>query len=77
MIKTILKCAKCKKCNETIFSLFHIKQVTCSCGNVTAKGGQRYVRFDFKDGKNYESLNINIPLSVKEINRKYKNGKLK
>ncbi len=73
----ILKCARCKKCNETIFSLFHTKQVTCSCGNVVARNGQGYIRFDFKDIKNYESLNIWVPLSIKEINRKYKNGKLK
>jgi hypothetical protein len=70
----ILNYATCLKCGEHIYSREFDVAVTCSCGNVIARDGQRLSRFDFKDISHYSSGRVLIFKTPAELLKLFPKG---
>lgn|GEM_PF-6300729 len=73
----ILMCVKCNKCGDILFSKDMDTEVTCSCENITALGGQVSYGVRFKTPNSYTFLPIARAETMKKLLRKYPNGILR
>lgn len=72
----ILKCVKCLKCEDVIFSRNEDVRTICSCGNIAAFGGQAERGVYFKEGDSYKFIDLPLVGTIKMISKKYPNGRV-
>ena len=56
--KIIRNMARCKKCGDTIESLYRHDYISCDCGALAVDGGKDYLRRVYGEEGDYEELSV-------------------
>lgn len=66
----LIKAAKCKLCNDIIYSRTRHDYRTCSCGNLSIDGGQQdYIKIDFASNNpdDFEFLDLELDVTLQQL----------